>query len=644
MILHFSYIGLSFIFLVFFLFLLGKFILNFFSLKIDISKSIFLKVFLNLFLGLFTVTLIYSFYKSKFLTINLLFIPLILFLIYKSRPRFRSFNFFSWEEIKGLSCFLFISLVVFSLQISYYYNTNTNSINTIFIDNYYYSDIVKNLNFFGSENVFFSLNKFLPEFRTELIPYRYADMWFSSFIMDVYSINSLESYFLVSTPLIISLIIFLLFCIVNLKIENFYLSFIISLLISFSSILFIPILNPSDKLNYLSETTFMGVFKQKTAFSALFFLTGLFFFKSYQKLSIVLFLSIPILYVAYLPAIWGGSGIYFTINYILKLCKKQLINQYLKFLFLLITLVFLYFIFFQCFGSFFKQIDSFSMRNTPIYKRFFHGFGSDNFLNIKILLKENLQDTISYIYSSTKNLLVGLLFISPFLLFIFSNFKFYKNQLLYVSCLLFVSFLMVLIRDGHGDNDQFFTNTLVFLNLFFSYVFIESILSLNKIKVIYYLLMVLFFCLIPVLKIQYSSHYPISNYAFLSQVKSVCKKNKISTIFCYISKREFNSSYYAASSKNNLIPLSSYFDDISFSLANPEVIKIDKNGKLDLNYYTNVISNLRVKNKDLCDIEIFKRYNIHAFLFYPKSDIPEYFIKNSKTIIKDESEFTFVFI
>jgi hypothetical protein len=643
MILHFSYIGLSFILLVFFLFLFGKLVLNFFVFKIDNSKSILLNVFLNIFLGLFSVIFIYSLYKADFITINLLFIPLILFLTYNSRPRFRIINLFSWEEIKGLLCFLSISLFVFSLQVSYYYNINTNSFNTIFIDNYYYSDVVKNLNLFGSENIFYTLNKFSPEYRTELIPYRYAELWFSSFIMDVFSLSSLESFYLITTPLIISLFIFFMFHLVCLRISNLYISIITSLVISFSSILFIPILNPSEKLIYLSETTIMGVFKQKTALSALFFLMGLYFFYSKQKLSFVIFLSIPLLYVAYLPAVWGGGAIYLIISYIGSIKKKGFFNEYLKYLLLLIFMILSYFIFFQFFGTFFRSIDSFSLKNAPFYKRIFSGFGPDLIINFKVFLKENLYNFIFYIFGATKNLILGFLFILPFVFFIYKELVYFKKLLLFVLCLLSVSFVMVLLRDGYGDNDQFFTNTLVFVNIFISFVFLKTIFFKNRNKTIIYLSMVVFFCLIPVLKIQYSSHLPASHQSFLSKVSKLCTLNKINTIFCVVSDSDTKTAYYKTSTKNILIPIVNYLNDISFSIANPEIFK-NKNQKIDINLYGNVISNLRRKNKGFTNKELYKKYNIRAFLYYPKSKIPMYFNENRKTLIKDKSGYTFVFI
>lgn len=643
MIMHFLFLAFSFLAIILFLFSVGKLILPFFISGDELSKSPILNVFFCLFLGLISIILIYSYYKSNFHTINILFIPLILYSIYSFKIKKYNFSLLSNLELKALIYFLIISVFVFTLQCSYYFNFNTNSTNTVFIDNYYYSDIVKNLNSFGSENIFYSLNKFLPEFRTELVPYRYADLWFSSFIMDLFFINSLESFYIISSPLIISLLVFFLFYLVSLRISNKYISILISLIVSFSSILFIPKLNSSDELIYLSETTIMGVFKQKTALSALFFLVGLNFFYSNQKLFFVIFLSIPLLYVAYLPAVWGGSGLYLIINYIASVKKKEYINDYLKYIIFLGFMISSYFIFFHFFGDFFQTIESFSIKNVPLIKRIFSGFGSNLIVNLKVFLKENLYKSILYVLGATKNLIFGFLFILPFIFLLFKELFVFKKQVLFVFCLLLVSYGMVILRDGYGDNDQFFANTLVFVNLFLSCIFLKTFFLKKTIKTVFYLFLIVFFCLIPVLKIQYSSHSHVSCQSFISKVSKLCIENKITTVFCVVADSDSNSVYYKSSTKNILIPIANSFNNISFSIANPEIFN-NKNQKLDLNYFGNVISNLRIKNMRISNSELFNKYNIQAFLFYPNSKISKYFIKNSKTIIKDESGYTFVFI
>ena len=624
--------------------IVGKLIVNCFN-----NRTSNYNLFHFLLVGLTSIVLIYSIVKSKLISIHIILIPLIILYLILNKIKFR----FHWTRINWKSeiiPFIFLISVIYFIQFNIYYDIFSNEYKRIFLDNYTYSSIVSNLNSFGIENSDYSLSYNIPVFRHQVMPYRYSDLWIASFVSYLFEISAISSFILISSTFILTLVVYLIYSQlfkINRKVLQ---SSITAFILSFSSILFISYLNPVEELKYLSETSFMGVFKQKTALSTLFFLLGLFHFNNFRK-AFFCFIVIPILYVSYLPSIWGGLFLYILLMIIYKLKKREKIKEEMIFISILIFTLVCYFIFYNLFGEIFTQSYTSKLSDIPIFRRLPKEIKNLNNLNsIKSFLGSYIRiyipSVFNYLYGMLKNIITGMIFFIPFILFYLKKISLHKKKSFFLFLIMFNGLIFLIIRDQTLDNEQFFTNTLVILSIFFSFLYVQHENDFSaKVKIIY-LLTLLFCCVIPIIKFQ--STTSISNkyeQNFATKVNYICHKTNTKTILIYATECSFNYCYYNSIDKNILFPLTQHNLDVNFSIANSEDYKNINNWKNEYHFNFNLMSNLKKLNPSLDKNQIFKKFNFKSFLFYPNVKIPEFISKNTnKTLIKNKYGYKFIHV
>ena len=252
----------------------GKIVRSFFSfeLKVDLFETFF-----NVLVGLLLSTVLYSLIKSSLATSLAVSTPIFLYFFYINNLKIKKFKWLKVDFYNGILPLIIISIIVFVYQSYSYFDFSNFQIKYLFVDNYTYANVVSILHDFGVENVDYALNKYEPAFRHESMPYRYADLWMSSFIMDLVQVSDIESFYLISLPVLISLSGYFYYSILVKRSSNVVKSILISIVLLFVSIAFIPVLNSGEKLPFISETSIMGTFQQKLSFSAVFFLLGIYF-------------------------------------------------------------------------------------------------------------------------------------------------------------------------------------------------------------------------------------------------------------------------------------------------------------------------------------------------------------------------------
>lgn len=625
-------------------FIIGKLIVN--SLEKQTKDY---NLFHFLLVGLISIVLCYSIIKSKFISIHIILIPLIILYVSINKIKFR----FYWTRINWKSeilPFIFLLSVIYFIQFNLYFDIFSNEYKRIFLDNYTYSSIVSNLNSFGVENSDYSLSFNIPTFRHQVMPYRYSDLWIASFVSYLFKTSAISSYILISSSFVLTLVVYLIYSQLLTKNHKVLQSTITAFILSFSSILFIFYLNPVEELKYLSETSFIGVFKQKTALATLFFLLGLFNFNNFKK-AFFCFIVIPILYVSYLPSIWGGLFLYLLINIIYRFKKREKIKEEIMFIFVLIFTIVCYFIFYNLFGEIFTNSYSSKFSDIPIFRRLPKEIKNLTNLNsVKSFLGSFIgiyvPSVLNYLFGMLKNIIIGMIFFLPFILFYFDKFSLHKKKSVFLFLIMFNGLIFLIIRDRTLDNEQFFTNTLVFLSIFFSFLYVQHEKEFsNKLK-IFYLLTLLICCVIPIIKFQ-SDTSTSNKYEqnFVRKVNYICHKTKTKTILIYANKSSFNYCYYNSIDKNILFPLTQHNLDVNFSIANSEDYKNINNWKNEYHFNFNLISNIKKLNPSLDIKQIFKKFKFKSFLFYPNVKIPNFISENpKKTLIKNKYGYKFVHI
>ena len=622
---HFFLIFFKFLFVLGFFYFLGKTLRSFISL--DFKKEMF-ETFFNVLLGLLFSTILYSFFKTNLRTSLVVSFPLIIYFCLINKIKFK---FFLWKRIyfrKEILPLIVLALIVFIYQAISYFDFTTFQVKYLFVDNYTYANVVSVLHDFGVENVDYALNKYEPAFRHESMPYRYADLWMSSFIMDLVQVSDIESFYLISLPVLISLSGYFYYSILVERTSNIVKSILISIVLLFVSIAFIPVLNSGEKLPFISETSIMGTFQQKLSFSAIFFLLGIYFWKLKRENALLFFMFVPIFYVAYLPAIWGGIFVYLTIQFIKSKWKVSFTFYHIRLLFLLAFVLLFYWLFYKINGNFFLNTTKSNILDIPLVKRLPKEildpnipFRTKSFLSN--LFYYSIPEIFMYLKGAVGNLIIGALFFLPIILLNYSKFKFYFSEVKFISIILLVGLVFTILKDGDYNNYQFFTNNLLLIGLVISLSFIHYFKE-NLFNYLF-LLMLIFVNVLPVFSFKNKiSKLPI-NHGFITDVNRIISRQHEKAVFCFANAESFDDSFYSWVGGNVLLPVKQIKNEnVFFVLANPDVFfEKHSNSDLDYSFYWNLIPNWKKNNSSSSVYGFIKNNGIKCFLFYPNTIIPD---------------------
>ena len=459
------------------------------------------------------------------------------------------------------------------------------------------------------------------------MPYRYADLWMSSFIMDLVQVSDIESFYLISLPVLISLSGYFYYSILVKRSSNVVKSILISIVLLFVSIAFIPVLNSGEKLPFISETSIMGTFQQKLSFSAVFFLLGIYFWKLKRENALLFFMFVPIFYVAYLPAIWGGIFVYLTIQFIKSKWKVSFTFYHIRLLFLLAFVLLFYWLFYKINGRFFLTTNKMNLLDVPLIKRLPKELMDDNIpfrwkSFVSNFVYYSVPEIISYLKGAIGNLLIGTCFFLPLIILGFSRLKKYISEFRFVFLILTIGLIFTIYKDGDYNNYQFFTNCLLFISIIISLSFIQNFENTKRNYL--FIVLIILVNVIPIFSFKSNVGTHKINYEFTKNISTLISHHQEKNVLCFVNKESFDGSFYSWVGGNILFPIKQISDQrIVFSIANPEVF-FDKHRKSDLDYSFdwNLIPNWKKKHPNKTLIHFINSKKIKFMLFYPKVAIP----------------------
>ncbi len=634
----------KFLAIILFFYLIGKLIFSFYKKK-SLRET---ETSISIFTGILISLLFYSIFKTHGKTLMLLLLPSIGGLIYINRI---NFTYFSWEKInfkKQILPILFISTLLFVYHLYFYVDFSSFNYKLLFADNYFYANVTNVLSDFGVENIDYTLNRQLPQFQHELLPYRYSDMWLNAIIMKFIDLSDIGAYYLVTVPVLISVVALFLFELIGSRIQNFVYKSGIVFVLLFLSIAFLPYLNPGNKLNYIAETSLMGVFQQKLAMGAICFILVYYYWNRNRMISMFIFSSIPILYVSFLPSVWGGMILYSCFQIVRNRKNFKLIKYYLITIIYVVSLFTAFYLFYYFNGKYYFKTNKTSILENPIISRlpkeFFEG---DILNNYKLILSNffyfSIPSIFHFLKGSLSNLLIGAFFYIPFILLLFDKLKKYKSNLFFFGICLLVGLLSVVLKEGDFNNYQFFTNFLMFFSLILTVVFIEN-LQVLRLKKYVFLGIVILCCMFPTMTNKATIGKVYVDQNFCQEVLHEIRDEKQVEIICLVSKDSFEKTFYdwyAANKYLYIKQLTSIL--VSFSIGNPEALDVKNEiHKKDYTYDWVPVKCWRDKTNKNELLEFMRIHKNKYLLVYPGVLLPNWLVKNTHTIIKSKEGYIFV--
>lgn len=435
-----------------FILITGKMILSFLNLRE--SQSTQLNLLIELLFGTIIIVLIYSIFKSNFVTTNIILIPIIIFI---GKKKFNTFSKEPWEHTLRDILVCIVYFLPIYLYIGFYgFKSGTFNFKFLYTDNYSYANYIDVLRYWGKENKFYELNIFTDI--KGISAYHYGELWLAAFLSEIFNISSVNSYFFCAV-VILGTIIFLGFSAVyelfnKNSVLNYFISFI-SLFIGgvlFEIYFKYNFLSKTDPAGTYSCTSFLSFCGQKYTFIYPLGILSFIYFYIKKHFNAILVLSvIPVFSIGTLPGIIGGSFLLLFTNSFHKSLNKTQILYFISFIAYIILSFYLLNIFFP---SAYNNLMSF--KYTVIYNLFKMPFDT------KVL---NL-----FLFNISKPILIIFLFYFPFLILLkFSEIRFITIGLLVVFICLSGDITIGLLT-GMLDHTQFLLNILFFLNIFIAFL------------------------------------------------------------------------------------------------------------------------------------------------------------------------------
>jgi len=468
-------------------YLTGHFIISIFVSK---KKSIHEIIFWKLFFGLFLTVSIYSIVKTKFQTINLgvlLLLLIFLFLeknrkeiisrINNEKSKLKLFNI-SIVEIKEI-VYLFISLLpIFFIKYFFLFNNDKDYPVVISRDSIYHANISQFLNKFSVESLNSNIS-FIPD---GTHPYHYFEAWTDSFFTFLFKSNYWITIELIVHPLFLLLIISGLWTIISkINILNFF-NRIISFLVIFFGGLYLERFSSNSFFNlHLRYNAFdedWGL-KLSLAYIVVIFAINLFVDKKILK-GLLILNMLPIISITFSTGIIFSSIIIILFYFIYQKKYKSLIK--VEFYYLLVpfmVLLFIY-IFYSLTSSSYDFIKIPSIKNLIFVDDYTIFFKSKLQLLLDTLIKFFVAYSpvflliIIYSFNHSNNL---------FKFFILNQFIFVFTFIIFVISL--VTYLF--FETNFGSQTYFYYQSLPFLNILFVLLIITQ-LQFIKFKILSFLL------------------------------------------------------------------------------------------------------------------------------------------------------------
>ena len=607
---------------------IGKIILSF----SEWNDFFFFKLFCTYLIGIITIVFVYSIVKTQGRTIQMVLIPSIIYVFYYfkdtiQRPRFKK------EEIIQELCWSIIPFTfVFLYQSWFYFDFSNNSFKSLYADSYWYSAYGDSIHLWSVENYFTPINFFFKAERAGLVPYHYPELWLSSFFANLFSISTVQSNYLIITPILVSSFIIGIASLFDCMILKKAFSILFSIIIIFSCGISLSLYSKYSLLSYsqvASDCSPMGLFGLKYAFILPYlYLAFLLYFRGKRMNACILFSIIPVFYVGLLPAIWGGLLLFLTVSFFID--KKELKYNLILLAFLCVTMI-AYILFYAHYKSSFSNDFAFRFAIEKFYNK-----GHFIFQNIKPFCNNSIVYGIRII----------ILFIPAFLVFPFiarKNFRLLLLGLLMVGCGIFTSSFYL----GFSDGNQFANNSFIILTIlsFFGILNLYYLIK-NKSKRYSYVLFILFaiysiYCIAwNINRKKIGEGWYHEDPVFLQTLSKKIKDDNC-CVLVFLNAHDYKKNTFISwHLQNDLYLLKQYTNKkIVFSLGNPELYKtVNKFSVVDsFNYYklTPVIV-WRNKSANNNLNSFITHFNIRYCYFKAGVEIPDYIKQNADTIIKSQ--------
>ena len=583
--------------------LLGKLFLGLVHFEFYNKGKFYFKLFLNLIIGLILVIVTFSFIQAKFHTVNILFLFLLIYSVIYSF-RFKKIykphiSFFDIKTIyKEIYLLTILSIPIFLFQVGINID-HQFQIKIPHPDFHHYAYLSKLLLEQGYENTYRVIRLLYPDDFAFLSPYHYFELWLNAFFIQF--LPPIHSLLFVSYPILQFLCLIGIVTIWEISTDNlsrnkiifsYFLLFVSSIsffYISYRLGFYKLVASFGRGAIFYENTTPFSFFGKKLIPAFVFgILSIIFFLKREKGYALMALLILPILNVAFLPAICFGLGGYLFLSFFFKyLTKKE-------------TLFHLYFLF----GYFILFFSIYYFGGTTQYSTIGNGISQINFIQFS---QKIIQSIIIII--------IEYIFIIILVLSALRHFRLKSNTLKdYIIILCLSLFFGLIFKEFFTfvDRLQFLTNILTLLNI----LIITAVISnydlvknykKNAPKIIYPL--IISFVIIYNLFISISSHkYFQSNknslysQQYLNTIENSLKKYDKNTMIGFLlNKEELDKitvqNFFASSPKSLLFY--HYFNQIM--LNNPDSLHI--NASNDSHYNFNNPINRYIKDNNLNEVD-----------------------------------------
>jgi len=448
---------------------------------VKLPERKFLKIFIELTSGLTLLIIIFSFSKSSFNTINLLFIVVILFYLFFKQKRglikYTKFNFCVKEYLVEIIWVFMLFLPIYLFKIIPIANNWNGSFPIGDLDYFYYSKLSDSLRLYGLENKTFDLKILHPDIFSGCVPYHYCELWLNAFIVWLLNLNSAKTLILITYPLLLLAVNigFLSFFENRTKINLLIILF--GFLLLFFEGIYLPLYAKYSYLNNHASWRVMSLTLMqygKYSFPCLFFLSFLVEYFQGNRISAYIMLgSLIIVSVGILPGIAGGLILFILIDFFIRSMNNK--ERIFLLVYVLVILIFYYLFYFY---------------NQTLYTSKY--VSSSSILSNIILDPFNISyyNKILHVMLNILNLFFFrlLLFFVPFISLLIVLKIRYEIKFIYDYLLILILFglfficgsITSAIVEDLLDSLQIFTNLIPLFYILISVIFIEVIIYFNQ--------------------------------------------------------------------------------------------------------------------------------------------------------------------
>ncbi len=512
------------------------------------------------------------------------------------------------KELFAVAIIIAFSLVSFFYQAWHFYNPPYNNIPHA--DYGFYGVLGELMKEHHTESTVFVSNLFSES--NTATPYHYLDSWFGVFIGSIFSMNTVESLYVVVYP-----ILFAMYAISIVVIARTFTSNKIIQLISLFSLFFYPfawfdftaplkeILIPPHFLGY------NAFFNPKTEIIALLFALAFVVFRLNQRNFFVAVLLLPVASSVLAPAIFLGLGIFFLLNMIKKTNTIQY-NIVSICGMLMVSVFILGFYVLQPKGV---QAGEYSVSTI----------GTSLGMNMIVIIKSCIKLLLFFVIFHLPFILsVAIIKIKDKNVFV-SQIGTIKDLIILTLLFCFCGFVFSQICQGLDNASQFYTTVALSLPLVYDLI-IVALLSSNKNKFFKYGV-ALFMILLSVYSLINIHTHPYAN--------DIRKAHKNPYSLEYLSEIQHYSDFLGASFSASFCPhFLSQTDVINLRISSIKDALLTTNSNSFTDY---VLKNKHINAIDSLQLSFCQEHTFHFLILEKNEQLPDIFVPKVDTIYIDRN-------